>query len=63
MDRGVWQATVHGVIKSQTRLKQLSTHPFTLAIFQNGIQASQPKWGSDGKGSRLGEASNFVFTG
>ena len=26
MDRGAWQATVHRVTKSQTRLKQLSTH-------------------------------------
>ena len=26
MDRGAWQATVHGVAKSQGRLKQLSTH-------------------------------------
>ena len=26
MDRGTWWATVHGVAKSQTRLKQLSTH-------------------------------------
>ena len=26
MDRGVWLAMVHGVAKSQTRLKQLSTH-------------------------------------
>ena len=26
MDRGDWQATVHGVTKSWTRLKQLSTH-------------------------------------
>ena len=26
MDRGAWQATVHGVTKSQTWLKQLSTH-------------------------------------
>ena len=25
MDRGAWQATVHGVAKSRTRLKQLST--------------------------------------
>ena len=25
MDRGAWQATVHGVTKSWTRLKQLST--------------------------------------
>ena len=26
MDRGSWQATVHGVTKSWTRLKQLSIH-------------------------------------
>ena len=26
MDRGAWQATVHGVTQSQTRLKQLSWH-------------------------------------
>ena len=26
MDRGAWQATVHRVAKSQTRLKQLYTH-------------------------------------
>ena len=26
MDRGAWRATVHGVAKSWTRLKQLSTH-------------------------------------
>ena len=26
MDRGAWEATVHGVTKSQTQLKQLSTH-------------------------------------
>ena len=25
MDRGAWQATVHGVTKSQIRLKRLST--------------------------------------
>ena len=25
-DREVWQATVHRVVKSQTQLKQLSTH-------------------------------------
>ena len=27
MDRGAWRAAVHGVAKSQTRLKQLGTHP------------------------------------
>ena len=26
MDRGAWRAAVHGVTKSQTRLKRLSTH-------------------------------------
>ena len=26
MDRGTWRATVHGVAKSQTRLKQFSMH-------------------------------------
>ena len=26
MDRGAWQATVHGVTKRQTRPKRLSTH-------------------------------------
>ena len=29
MERGAWQATVHGVIKSQTRLKWLSMHACT----------------------------------
>ena len=29
MDRGAWQATVHGVTKSQTQLKRLSTHTQT----------------------------------
>ena len=26
MDRGAWQATVHGVAKNRTQLKRLSTH-------------------------------------
>ena len=28
MDKGAWQATVHGVTKSQTQLKRLSTHAY-----------------------------------
>ena len=28
-DKTPWQATVHGVLKSQTQLKQLSTHTHT----------------------------------
>ena len=39
MDRGAWQATVHRVAQSQTRLKRLSTH---------GVQAG----GMQGSGSR-----------
>ena len=32
MDRGAWRATVHGVAKSQTRLKWLSTHRLYLGM-------------------------------
>ena len=31
MDREAWRATVHGVTKTQTRLKQLNTHALGLA--------------------------------
>ena len=37
MNRGAWQATVHGVAKSQTQLKQLS------------MQTSQEKHGIENK--------------
>ena len=30
MDRGVWQVTVHGITKSQIRLKLLNTHSRTI---------------------------------
>ena len=33
MDRGAWQATVHGVTKSQTRLKRLSMHALENTLF------------------------------
>ena len=42
MDRGAWQATVHRVTKSQTWLKQLSTHARTVAW-----------WGEKSDGSEL----------
>ena len=35
MDRGAWQATVHRVSKSQTRLKRLSTHTEKINISQS----------------------------
>jgi len=34
MDRRTWQATVHRVSKSRTRLKQLSTHVLTSNFYQ-----------------------------
>ena len=40
MDRGAWRATVHGVAKSRTWLKQLSTHTCT----SSGRWFSKPKW-------------------
>ena len=33
MDGGAWRATVHGIAKSQTRLKLLSTARVNLYIF------------------------------
>ena len=47
MDRGAWQATVHRVAKSQTRLKQLSPFILNTLIFLNdcrkGISCLKPK--------------------
>ena len=44
MDRGAWQATVHRVSKSQTGLKQLSTHAHArLVPFRQGISADLKK--------------------
>ena len=39
MDRGAWWATVHGVTKSQTRLKQLSTHTCNHIISQGKLKS------------------------
>ena len=33
MDRGAWRATIHGVPKSRTRLKQLSTAQHIKAVY------------------------------
>ena len=35
MDRGAWQATVHGVTKSWTRVRQLSMHTCTHGAFKS----------------------------
>ena len=38
MDRRAWQATVSGVTKSQTWLKQLSMHPYKPWLSHNLVQ-------------------------
>ena len=51
MDRGAWRATVHGVAKSQTQLKQISTyvrngigeagdHPFRRKLYDGAKRKS-----------------------
>ena len=37
MDRGAWWATVHGVTKSRTRLRLLSTHMCTRSRGEEGL--------------------------
>ena len=40
MDRGTWQATVHGIAKSQTWLKQLSMISFRIDWFDLAVQGT-----------------------
>ena len=37
MDRGGWRATVHGVTKSQTRLKRLSTQAHMIRLYLSAL--------------------------
>ena len=55
MDRGAWQATVHGVAKSQTQLKRLSMHAY-VCIF--GLTAQHM-----GSSSLTKEQTHAPFTG
>ena len=41
MDRGTWQATVHGVRKSQTQLKRLIT--YALKLLANAVRQKKKK--------------------
>ena len=41
MDRGAWQGTIHGVAKSQTRLKCLSTHAHTDEVIEAEVAHTQ----------------------
>ena len=60
MDRGAWRATIHGVAKSQTRLKRLSTHAhwilwwFTAVVFQTVCQAQPDSTHSEASVTRAG---------
>ena len=57
MDRGTWWATVHGVAKSQTRLKQLSTHPCSSLSGVWYLQDPSSPAGPEQKPHLLGAAS------
>ena len=41
MDRGAWQGTIHGVAKSRTRLKCLSTHAHTDEVIEAEVAHTQ----------------------
>ena len=49
MDRGAWRATVHGVTKNWTRLKQLSKHTHSLHDIEPQNKVSYPAPGSAGQ--------------
>ena len=67
LDRGVWQAVVHGVTKSQTWLKRLSTHTSIIMIANTCCLLSTrstfkflkcsslivSRWGNSGNSERL----------
>ena len=60
MDRGAWWATVHGITKSQTRLKRLSTQSeqkFTLRCRWSSSECSL------GAGSQVGVGSGPTAMG
>ena len=41
MDGGAWQAEVHGVTKSQARLKRLSTHAVCTTYLASHVTSNQ----------------------
>ena len=44
MDRGVWQAVVHRVAESQTRLRRLNTHTQTCLVPVGTRSLVMDKW-------------------
>ena len=49
MDRGAWRVTVHGVSKTQARLKRLSTHKHKASV-RPKTQEERPIWALQAKG-------------
>ena len=64
MDRGAWRAAVHGVTKSQTRLKQLSARARKTALFDDLLEGLTEKlspsllWFTAVKGHKSQPAEN-----
>ena len=44
MDRGTWQAAVHGVAKSQTRLSKKKRYVFVLVKLHDALHPLEPEW-------------------
>ena len=65
MERGAWQATVHGVTKSRTRLSDFTfiLMHVNLNIQKTKIMASSPitAWQVDGE--TVGTVADFIFLG
>ena len=63
MDRGAWGGTVHGVAKSWTRLKRLSTHAASDTQAGGGRHLNLKTWVLPGydAGGREGEAPSSRF--
>ena len=58
MDRGVWWAAVHGVAKSWTRLKRLSTHRHSwgpLGFQDNSESITEAASGISGPNDLIGQ--------
>ena len=59
MDRRAWWAAVHGVAKSWTRLKRLSTYP-DLAASEEWSQEETPEHQQEGSRTSPGEKYLFI---
>ena len=62
MDKGAWWATVHGVTKSQTRLKQLGMYKsLTLPTHRSQTEGSFPDQGGLLQKSTVKNTSTWAF--